>query len=450
MRAAALAALLLLLGSAVAALAQGPAAPARAQPVVELDVEGPITRATDLYLEEGLKAAEQRGAQAVLLRLNTPGGGLEETFRITDRISNSALPVVGYVAPQTATAWSAGTVILLSTHVAAMAPFSVIGSSQPVALGEGGFTPINDSKIINALVGKLRALAAAHGRNETAAEEFVTKNLNLNAQQALDARVVEAVQPDARALLDSLDGRSVPTARGNVTLATRGAPIEVVEPSVRTLLLDIFLNPLIAGLLMLVGIYSLIFGLGAPGHGAEVAGVVLVLLALVGLGFSVNLIALGLIGLGAVLLLFELHSPGFGVFGLAGIAALVLGTLFIAPLSPTAPGQWSFPAQYQQQVLLILALPSVLFAGFLVFALVKVQQVRRRRPAIGGIVGQEAEVTDAMGPGKQGFVRYQGERWQAVSEWELQPGQRVVIRGKDGPVLRVEPVQAPPAGPPPG
>ncbi|MCA1812458.1 MAG: nodulation protein NfeD [Halobacteriales archaeon] len=419
-----------------------------AQPVVELSVDGDITRATDMYLEEGLRAAEARGAQAVILKLNTPGGGLAETFSITERIGNSAIPVVGYVAPRTANAWSAGTIILLSTHVAAMAPFSVIGSSQPVELGAGGFTPINDTKVINAIVGKLKALAAAHGRNESAAEAFVTQNLNLDAQHALDARVVEVVAGDEQDLLRQLDGRTIATANGNVTLHTAGAPIEPVNPGLRTELIALFSDPLLSGLLLLVGIYALIFGLGAPGHGAEVAGVVLILLALGGMGFNVSLVALALIALGAILLLAELHH-GFGVLGAAGIACIILGTLFLAPLSPTGPAQWSFPAQYQAQVLLILALPSLLLAGFLVFALLKVQQARRRKPAISTeVVGLEAHVTAPVGPGKQGFVTFRGEEWQAVSEWELQPGQRVVVRGKDGPVLRVEPTGGEPSSRP--
>lgn len=424
--------------------AQGQAAPAG--PVLQLNVEGPITRATDLYLEEGLELASREDASAVLLVLNTPGGGLEETFRMTDRIAQSRVPVIGYVAPRTAVAWSAGTVVLLSTHVAAMAPFTVIGSSQPVALSEGGFTPINDSKIINALVSKLRALAALHGRNETAAEEFVTKNLNLNAEQALAADVIEHVAPDVPGLLRAVDGSVVSTSQGNVTLSTAGRPVRVVGPTLRVAVLSVFFDPLIAGLLLLLGIYALIFGLGNPGLGAEVAGAIAILLALVGLGFSVSLVGVALIALGAGLILLEMHTPGFGVLGIAGLGALVLGTLFIAPLSPTGPGQWAFPAEYQQQVLLILSLPSLVFAGFLLFALVKVQQVRRRKPAIGGIEGEAATVTDAIGPGKPGFVAYQGERWQAVSDWELQPGERVVIRGKDGPVLRVEPAQ--PRAPP--
>lgn len=434
-----------LLAPLVLAALLAPALSAQAQgEVVELQVEGPITKATKLYLEDGLRYAERTGAPALILRMNTPGGGLEETLAMTDLITNSPVPILGYVAPRTATAWSAGTVLLLSTHVAAMAPFSLIGSSQPVELGGGGFTPINDSKIINALVGKLRALAASHGRNETAAEEFVTKNLNLNADEALRANVIELVAPDEAALLRAADGRMVETVNGNVTLRTSGVPVRVLEPSVRVAVLDIFYNPLIAGLLMLVGIYALIFGLGSPGFGAEFAGVVLILLALVGLGFNVSWIGIALIALGAGLLLFELHV-GQGVLGLAGVAILILGTLFLAPLGPAGPGQgWSFPAEYQRQVLFILAVPSVLLAGFLLFAMVKVGQARRRKPFLGRMEGEEAEVTEALGPGRAGFVRYQGEVWQATSDWELHAGERVVIRGKDGPVLRVEPREARP------
>lgn len=457
-----LGALLLLGGSLLGGLAAPLAAPPGAAqgeappgapgvPVLQLDVEGPITRATALYVEEGLRLAEEEGVPAVLLVLNTPGGGLAETFAITDMISGSAVPVLGFVAPSTARAWSAGTMILLSTHLAAMAPFTAIGSAQPVALGEGGFTPINDSKIINALVEQMRNLAAAHGRNMTAAEEFVTRNLNLNASEALEARVVEVVAPDVAGLLAAADGREVRTGAGNATLGTAGRAVRVLAPSLRVAVFDVFVNPIVAGLLMLIGIYALTFGLGAPGHGAEVAGVIAILLGLVGLGFNVNLIALALVGLGAALLLLELYTPGFGAMGLAGLVALVLGSVFLLPLAPSGPAEgFSFPAEYQQYVLGVLALPSVLFAGFLVFALLKVQKARAQRPVIGGVEGEEAEVVASIAPGSPGFVRWRGEEWQAVSASTLEPGERVVIRGKEGPVLRVEPRGPRPPPQPPG
>lgn len=440
-------ALLVLAAPLLAAASADAAAPEGSGPVVRLRVDGPITRATDLYVEEGLAAAQALGAPAVVLELETPGGGLEETFSILHRIAESPIPVLGYVAPRTAHAWSAGTVILLSTHVAAMAPFAVIGSSQPVALGEGGFAPVNDSKIVNALVGQLRALALAHGRNATAAEEFVTKNLNLNADEALAADVIEHVAADVPALLAAADGTVVSTPAGNVTLRVAGKEVRTVDPTLRTAVLEVFFDPLITGMLMLVGIYALVFGLGSPGLGAEVLGAIFILLALAGMGFNVSIVGLVLLAIGAGLLLFELHSPGFGVAGAAGLGALVLGTLFIAPLGPTSPQQWTFPAAYQQQAMLILVLPSLLFAAFLGFALWKVQAVRQQKPLFAGMEGREATVTEPLGPGKEGFVTFEGERWQARSDWAVEPGQRVVIRGKDGPVLRVEPIKGSDAPP---
>lgn len=438
---------LLLAASAPAPAQEAARPPGGRGPVLQMAFDGPITPASLHHLDDVLRLAEAEDASAILLVLNTPGGGLAETLDMVQRIRGSPVPFLGFVAPSSAHAWSAGTVLLLSTHVAAMAPHTVIGSSQPVQLGEGGFTPVNDSKIVNALVSQLRSLAAATGRNETAAEEFVTKNLNLNADQALAADVIEHVARDVPALLAAADGRVVETAAGNVTLALAGKPVRVVEPSLRVAVLDVFYNPMVAGLLMLVGVYALIFGLGSPGLGVEVAGAIAVLLALLGLGFDVNLVGLGLIALGAALLLFELHTPGFGAFGFVGVAVLVLGTILVAPLGPGSARQWSFPAVYQQEVLLVLALPSLLFAGFLVFALVKVQEARRRVPYLAGLEGQEAVVTRALGPGKPGFVTLQGEEWQAVSDWEVAAGEPVVVRGKDGPVLRVEPAK--PRGPSP-
>lgn len=425
---------------ALAALVLLPIGAAAQQPtVLVLRIEGPISGATADYLDEGLEAAGNKGASAVVLVLNTPGGELGATFRITDAILASRVPVVGYVHPQHGVAWSAGTVILLSSHVAAMSPNTVIGSAQPVSLAGGGFAPLNDSKIINALVAKVRELALFHGRNASAAEAFITENLNLNATQALAAGVVEEAESfELRGLLDRVHGRPVRLAAGqNATLDTAGANIVEFERSIRVLFTELLQHPLIASLLLLVGIYALIFGISSPGIGVEIAGLILVVLALVGLGFDVSLVALALLGLGAVLLLFEIHTPGFGVLGISGVAALVFGVLLLAPVSPRGPEGPLFPAGYQASVLIVLLIPAVLLAGFLVFALYKVLEVRKRKPVIGSPVGEAAKALDLIPEGGTGFVLWRGERWSASSEDEVGPGDVVEITSQEGLQLRV-------------
>lgn len=395
--------------------------------VVEL--KNTITPASDDIVSEALEAARLGDAQALVITLDTPGGGLEETKRIIQHIDGSPVPVIGYVHPKGATAWSAGTLILLATDVAAMAPNTIIGSAQPVEVTSEGLRPVMEEKIVNAVVALAEEKAKQHGRNVTAAKEFITENLNLNAEQAKEAKVIEVVSPGIEELLTEVDGMTV---KGRV-LNTSGADYTFYTPSLRLLLLDLLTNPILASLLLLVGIYSLVFGLTSPGYGAEIFGVISISLGLIGLGFSVNIAAIFLIGLGMALLLFELYVSSFGLIGIAGIVCVVLGSILLVPVG--YPGLYS--PEFQTTMLLSLLAPAVVLGVFLAFAIYKMMQVRMRKPVMGGIVGDTAETIDELTPGTTGYVRYQGEYWSARSEERIEPKTKVVITGKDGHVLIV-------------
>ncbi|TAN39633.1 MAG: nodulation protein NfeD, partial [Candidatus Methanoperedens sp.] len=161
--------------------------------VIVVELNDAITPASDDIVSEALENARQSDAQALVITMNTPGGGLEETKKILDHIQNSPVPVIGYVYPNGATAWSAGTIILLATDVAAMAPNTIIGSAQPVEMTGEGIKPITEEKIVNAVVALAKEKAKQHGRNESAAGEFITSNLNLDAEKAKEAKVIEVV-----------------------------------------------------------------------------------------------------------------------------------------------------------------------------------------------------------------------------------------------------------------
>ncbi len=167
-------------------------------PVLAVDLDGAITPASDDVVLAAVQEAESGSYQALMLILNTPGGGLAETTEILAQMEKTRLPVIGYVYPESAYAWSAGTMILLGSDVAAMAPHTIIGSAQPVQLGPTGSEPINDSKTINAVVALIEEQARRHGRNTTAAREFVLSNLNLNADQAREYGVDRVRQRHAR------------------------------------------------------------------------------------------------------------------------------------------------------------------------------------------------------------------------------------------------------------
>src|SRR3989304_4059908 len=169
--------------------------------VVVVELKDTITPASDDIVNEALRNAQLENAQALVIILNTPGGGFEETKKIIEHIQNSPVPVIGYVYPKGATAWSAGTIILLATDVAAMAPNTIIGSAQPVEMTGSGIKPVEEDKIINAVVALAREKAKQHGRNETAAEHFITTNLNLNAEEAKEANVIEVIAGSIEELL---------------------------------------------------------------------------------------------------------------------------------------------------------------------------------------------------------------------------------------------------------
>ncbi len=225
---------------------------------------------------------------AVILALDTPGGSLDATFEIIDAIQQSPVPVIGYVYPQGRSAWSAGTIILLATDYAVMAPVTTIGSAQPVQ----GTEPVNDTKVINAVAEKAVSLAELHQRNVTQAARFITHNDNLTPEKAMERNVIEAVAASPEELLAKADGVNVTTFNGEKVLHTADAQIIRYEPSLRTQLVNFLSNPLIATTLITIGFFVLIYGLTSPGFGVEIAGAVLIILGLLGQGLNINWVLL--------------------------------------------------------------------------------------------------------------------------------------------------------------
>jgi len=276
---------------------------------------------------------------------------------------------------------------------------------------------------------------------------FVVDNLNLNATDAVARGATEFVASSVEDLLAKADGARIRLegagiALKDLTVAVAGAEIVTFTPSVRVGFLAILSDPLVASLLLILGIYTLTFGLSAPGHGAEIAGALFLLLALIGLGFSVDPVALLLIGLGVVLLIVELKTPGFGAFGVGGIVSMVLGAVFLAPLRPP---QFVVAPEYQIFFLIALLTPTAAFGGFLLFAVYKVTEIRRRKPTVGAMVGEAAVAADPIPAGGRGYVRYHGELWQATPAEDLAAEESAYIHAVEGILLRVS--KTPPSPP---
>ncbi|MEZ5334340.1 MAG: nodulation protein NfeD [Methanolobus sp.] len=401
------------------------------QKVLVLEISDSITPVTDDMVADAIAFAENDDYEVLLITLNTPGGNLDETLDIIEQIAATDVPVVGFVYPEGTKAWSAGTLILISTDVAAMAPYTIIGSAQPVTVTASGSEPVEEEKIINALVKRATENAKKFGRNQTAAEEFITENLNLDAEKALEYEVIEYVSPSIEDLMTQIDGTEV---KGKV-LATDGASVTYYEPSLKLAFMNIISNPIVSSLLLLLGVYAIILGISNPGFGAELFGVVAIALGLIGSGFDVNIGALFLIIVGVALLVLEFQAPGFGVFGIAGLVCVVAGSVLLAPTD--FPRNYT-PAEFQRTLIISVSAPTILLGLFLVFIIYKVFEVRRQRPLFGELVGDIGQALDPIGEGQEGYIIHRGQHWKARSSGIIEKGDKVNILEKDGVVLVVE------------
>jgi len=406
--------------------------------VLVVEITDTIDQYTVEIFKESLKQAESENSEAIILLIDTPGGGLSQTFEIADIINESKIPVIGYVYPSGSFAWSAGTFILMSTHIAAMADNTLIGSCQPVEITAEGTKYITESKIINALVSWIKVRAEKFNRNQTIAERFITENLNLNATLSKNFGVIEQVSPSIDKLLKQINGTTVITSSGEVLIETKNVKKIYYSPSIGIQFMKFFSNPIISSLLLILGIFALIFGISSPGFGAEVFGVVAILLSFIGSDFSIPLLSIIFLIIGCLLLIVEIFAtPGFGVIGIGGIICLIVGSIFLIPTYPTTG--WVISMDWINDAIIILVSVGILIALFFVFLLYKIIQIRNKKKAMGTFVGETAKTVDRISPEKSGYVRFKGELWEAKSDSNIEPKTKVIIVKKDETTLIVKP-----------
>ncbi|WP_158385701.1 NfeD family protein [Candidatus Nitrososphaera evergladensis] len=400
-------------------------------------ISSAISRASDSREEVDDKSSSSNFS-AVIIALDTPGGSVDATFKIIESIQSSKVPVIGYVYPQGKSAWSAGTIILLATDYAAMAPFTTIGSAQPVA----GGIPVNDTKIVNAITEKIVTLAQLHNRNVTQATRFVTHNDNLTPEAAMKNHVIEAIARDPEELLQKANNSTVMTLAGPKLLDTpfSNSHIVVHEPSLRVSLVDILSNPLLSTTLFTIGFFALIYGLTSPGFGSEIAGAAMIILALIGQGFDINWAAFALLAIGAGLIAYELYSPGFGAMGIGGIVLLVVGsTLMITqPVRPLLISE-----HRMSELVLISATITAPLGVFFALITYKAWRAKTQAPLPFVLQSQTGVTVEAISSTKPGFVIVGGEYWRARTEEgsgiEIGKGQNVRVVRKDSDLLIIEP-----------
>lgn len=393
--------------------------------------KGPVTPVLASYLDRAISDAEDSGASALIIELDTPGGSVDITKEITQRMTSSKVPVIVYVAPRGAHAGSAGTFITLAAHVAAMAPGSSIGAASPVG-SEGADLPDTlKAKAISILVADIKNLTARRSESARAwAEKAVSQAAAATADEALQLGVVDIVAQDVPDLLKQLDGRKVTVAGKEVTLQLSGLPVEQVPMSPIEGFLNTLTNPAIAAILLTIGLNAILFELSSPGgYMAGVVGVICLLLAFYALGtLNANWVGMGFVILAFVLFVLDIKAPTHGVLTFGGIASFVLGA-FLLFNTPEMEVPWA--------TIITLAL---LTAAFFAFATTKALQAQRRPPATGleSLIGRTALVRQPVGAGQEGMVLVEGELWHAESEsGPLATGEKVVITSRDGYRLRV-------------
>jgi membrane-bound serine protease (ClpP class) len=443
----------LLLGLLIALAPPAHGQDLNSRPVLLLDVTGVIGFVAVGELTKALERAKAEEAALLIIRLDTPGGLLSSTRDMIREVLASTTPIVVYVAPNGARAASAGTYLVYASHLAAMAPGTHLGAATPVSLGVPGLPgspppqpspgaekkpaapdtgTAEERKAVNDAAAYLRSLAEIRKRDADFAEKAVREAATLTASEAMKKGVVEVIAGNVDELLAAIDGRSVATAAGDITLRTKGNRIVELKPDWKAQLMSTITDPNIAFILLLIGIYGILFEFMSPGVVAPgvIGGICLIvaLTALTVLPLSYGGLALLLFGI--ALMAAEAFVPSFGILGLGGIIAFVLGALF---LFDPAEAQFGFGVAWP--LIVGAAATSAAFViGVAGFAL----KARRRAVRTGAeeMIGSTGEVLNWIGG--QGQVRVHGEIWAARSDQSLASGRKVRVVGRTGLTLVVE------------
>ncbi len=406
------------------------AAAQEARHVDVLQIEGPVTPIMISYIERGIRTAETDGAEALVIKLDTPGGQIDLMSDIVQALLDAHVPVVVYVYPKGAYAASAGTLITLAGHVAAMAPGTTIGAASPVGSQGEDLGDTIEQKVKEDLKAQARALAGRRGDEAVAwAESAIEEARAATADEALELGVIDFVADGMEDLLAQMDGFQVKVDGRELTLQTADAAVQDVAMTFVEQFLHIITNPTIAFILLTLGVNAILFELSSPGgYVAGIVGGICLLLAFYSLGvLPVNYAGLIFIVLAFVLFIVDVKAPTHGALTVGGVVSLIAGALilFNSPL-------------YRVSVVAVVTVAS-LTGGFFAFAIAKVVQAQRKRAVTGkeGLVGERGRVRVTLDP--HGKVLVKGELWDALAEGGvIEAGDWVEVVSVDGFRLRVK------------
>src|SRR5271157_375537 len=406
--------------------------------VLKIVVNDTIQPITQEYIARAIDEAQRRNAQAILIEINTPGGLVESTRHIIEKITNSQVPVILYVAPSGSRAGSAGIFILEAADVAAMAPGTNAGAAHPVLLfGPTQVKPDDEmkQKIENDAAALMRSVVSRRGRNVELAESAVRESKSFTDQEALDKKLIEYIAPNEQDLFHQLSGKSFKRFSGEtVTLSLDGQPVRDYRMTLKQRILSYLMDPNVAFILLAIGALALYAEFNHPGAVIPgTVGVVFILLA----AFALNLLPVRFAALAMIIGAFALFAAeakfaSHGVLTTGGIVLLTLGGLFLvdAPIPEM---------RVRLATALAVSIPLGIITAFLMSIAVR---ARRNKIVTGkqGLIGEIGIAQSTLAPSGKVFVH--GELWDAVASVPVPAGERIVIRQVDGLTLRVDPVAA--------
>ncbi len=392
-----------------------------------IQIAGAITPVTAKYITDAVERAEQNDAECLIIQMDTPGGLLQATMEIDKKLLDAKVPVIVYIAPSGGRAASAGTFISYAAHLVAMAPSTNIGAAHPVTMGGQDTSQVMLEKQANDAVAHIKGLADKRGRNAEWAEAAVRQSVSITDKEALDVGVINFIADNLSDLLDQLDSWEVELEDQTVVLETRNADIQRHPMDWRYRILDKISDPNIAYILMMLGFYGILFELRSPGTiFPGVIGAICLILAFFALQvLTINVAGLLLILLAILLWILEVHVPSFGLLTIGGVVSFILGSmmLFKTPEVKVSIG-------------LIITL-AVLTALFLVVGLGLALRTRLSKATTGmqGLVGEEGLAVSALNP--EGQVSVHGEVWKAKSSQKIKKGERIIVTAVDGLKMQV-------------
>ena len=394
---------------------------AHATVIHKIRIDGIINPVSAQFILDAIARAEDKHAEALIIELDTPGGLLEATRDIVQEFLATDLPIIVYVSPSGARAGSAGVFITLAAHIAVMAPGTNIGAAHPVTMGGGGMpgggekdttgSSVMNDKMTNDAAAMIRAIAEQRGRNIDWADSSVRESKSITATIALESGVIDFILPDIESILEKIDGKTVKVPSGEITIHTQNAIVELFEMDWKQLFFDKLSDPNIAYILMMLGVYGMIYELSNPGaiFPGIVGGICLLLAFLAFQTLPINTVGVLLMVFGILLLLLEIKVPSYGLLTIGGATSLALGSVILIDTSIPV-------LKVSLGIIIPTVILTVLFALFAVGLGIKAQ---RKKTTTGkeGIIGMVGEALEDLNP--QGQILVNGEYWNGISKQEI-------------------------------